>query len=390
MNFDAMIDRRHTLSSKWSQLEPLYGLSAEDGLAMWVADMDFRAPDCVRDALRAFADQGDFGYQAKNQPYLDAISGWMDRRHGWRVDPDSIFTTSGLVNAVALCLETWTAPGDGVVLMTPVYHAFARVIRANDRTVVECPLAQSDGRYEMDFDAWDAQMTGTEKMIILCSPHNPGGRVWTREELQGIANFAKRHNLILISDEIHHDLVYPGHQHSPMALVDPDISDRLVMLTAASKTFSIAGPHVGNVILPDPDLRRAFATRLAAVGNPASTVGMAMVTAAYSTDGAAWLDALLAYLDDNRKTFDAGINAIPGLRSMPLEATYLSWVDFSGTGMSAEEITRRVVQGARIAPNYGQTFGTGGETYLRFNIGTQRARITEAVSRLQAAFADLQ
>jgi cysteine-S-conjugate beta-lyase len=242
----------------------------------------------------------------------------------------------------------------------------------------------------MDFAAWDAQMTGTETMMILCSPHNPGGRVWTREELQGVAAFCVRHNLILVSDEIHHDLVMPGHKHHVMANVAPDIADRLVMMTATTKTFNIAGCHSGNVIIADPALRARFAARMNAMGISPNAFGMHMATAAYSPEGAAWLDALMVYLDGNRRAFDAGINAIPGLRSMALEATYLAWVDFSGTGMTAPEFIARVEKGAKIAANYGASFGAGGETYLRFNIACPRAQVIEAVARLQAAFADLQ
>jgi cystathionine beta-lyase len=357
---------------------------------MWVADMDFAAPDPVRDAVRGLADLGVFGYFGDDSAYRAAVQWWMQTRHGWAVDADAIFTTHGLVNGTALCVDTWTDPGDGVVLFTPVYHAFARVIRAAGREVVECPLVQENGRYVMDFAAYDAQMTGRERMVILCSPHNPGGRVWTVEELRQVAAFAARHDLILVSDEIHHDLVYPGARHTPMPLAAPEIADRLVMMTAASKTFNIAGAHVGNVILHDPTLRAQFAARMAALGISANSFGLHMVTAAYSPGGAAWLDELLGYLDGNRQAFDAGIAAIPGLRSMPLEATYLSWVDFSGTGMTRAEFTARVEQGARIAANRGPTFGAGGEAFLRFNLGMPRARIAEAVGRLQSAFSDLQ
>ncbi len=290
----------------------------------------------------------------------------------------------------ALCIDAFTAPGDGIVLLTPVYHAFARVAKAAGRVVVECRLKQTAGRYEMDFDAWDAQMTGTEKLLILCSPHNPGGRVWTVEELRGVAEFCKRHSLLLISDEIHNDLVYPGEHHTVMPLAAPDIADRLVMMTATTKTFNIAGAHVGNVIIPDPTLRARFATRMMALGISPNSFGVHMATAAYSPEGAAWVDDLMIYLDGNRRVFDAGVNAIPGLASMPLQATYLAWVDFAGTGMSQDEFTARVEQGARIATNHGASFGAGGESFLRFNLGAPRSHITEAVERLQRAFADLQ
>lgn len=387
--FDAVIDRRGTHCVKWDMMEPIYGVPPEGGIAMWVADMEFRPPEVVRDALRRMIDHGVFGYFGDEGPYREAIRWWMEARHGWRVDPSWIFTTHGLVNGTAMCLDAFTEPGDAVVLTTPVYHAFARVIAAAGREVAERPLALRDGRYEMDFDAWDAAMTGRERMLILCSPHNPGGRVWTRAELEGLAAFCRRHDLLLVSDEIHHDLVLPGHRHTPMALVE-GVEDRLVMMTATTKTFNIAGAHVGNVVIPDEGLRARFARRMAAMGMSPNSFGLHMATAAYSPEGAAWVDRLVAYLDGNRRVFDAAVNAIPGVRSMPLESTYLAWVDFSGTGMAREEFTARVERGARIAANHGPSFGLGGETWLRFNIAAPRAVVEEAGTRLRAAFADLQ
>jgi len=390
MNFDEIIDRRGTHCSKWDTLEALYGLSPDDALAMWVADMDFRPPAAVQQALERMIRHGVYGYFGDERDYKAAICWWMQNRHGWAVEPEWIFTANGLVNGTALCVDTWTEPGDAVALMTPVYHAFFRVIRANGREVRELPLKNANNRYEMDFEAWDRLMTGREKMLILCSPHNPGGRVWSREELEGVAAFAERHNLIVVSDEIHHDLVYPGNRHTPMAVVAPGIADRLVMMSAATKTFNIAGAHVGNVIIADEKLRKAFAQRMMALGISPNSFGMQMVTAAYSPEGAEWVDALMDYLEGNRRIFDEGINTVPGLRSMPLEGTYLAWVDYSGTGMDQKEVLRRVEKEARIATNYGPTFGKGGETFLRFNLAMPRSQIEEAVKRLKAAFADLQ
>ena len=390
MDFDSRIDRFGTHSVKWDMMEPMFGVPAAGGIAMWVADMEFRPPVCVQAALAAMLAHGVYGYFGDDAAYLDAVRWWMQTRHGWQVAREAIFTTHGLVNGAALCIDAFTRPGDGVVLTTPVYHAFARLIKAAGRVVVECPLAVVDGRQEMDFAAWDRQMTGRETMFILCSPHNPGGRVWSQGELRGVADFCKRHDLVLVSDEIHHDLVMPGHKHSVMALAAPDIADRLVMMTATTKTFNIAGAHIGNVIIADPALREKFAAVLMKLGISPNSFGMHMVTAAYSPEGAVWVDHLTEYLDGNRREFDAGMNAIPGVRSTPLAATYLAWVDFAGTGMSAAEFTTRVEKVAKIAINQGASFGTGGESFLRFNIACPRAMITEAVARLQAAFADLQ
>jgi cystathionine beta-lyase len=390
MDFDRIVDRRNTHCMKWDMMEQLHGVSPDDGLSMWVADMDFPAADPIQQALRAMCEHGIYGYFGDDRAYLDAIGWWMETRHGWAIDPAWVFTTHGLVNGTALCVDTWTRPGDAVVLFTPVYHAFAKVIRAAGRTVVECEMPVVDGRHILDFAAWDAQMTGAEKMLVFCSPHNPGGRVWTDDELHGVAQFADRHGLILVSDEIHHDLVYPGHAHRVFHHAVPGIEARLVMMTATTKTFNIAGAHIGNVIIPDPSLRAQFGARMAALGMSPNSFGMQMATAAYSPGGAAWVDALMAYLDGNRRLFDEAVNAIPGLQSMKLEATYLAWVDFAGTGMARDEFTARVERDARIAVNRGPTFGQGGESWLRFNLATPRDGVAEAAERLAVAFGDLQ
>ncbi len=390
MDFDTPINRFGTHSVKWDAMEAVYGVSAKDGIAMWVADMDFRPPQAVQRALEGMLAHGIYGYYGDDREYLEAIQWWMATRHGWQVDAKAIFTTHGLVNGTAMCIDSFTKPGDGIVLMTPVYHAFARIIKGAGREVVECPLALVNGRYELDIAAWDARLTGRETMMILCSPHNPGGRVWSEAELRAVAEFCKRHNLLLVSDEIHHDLVMPGQKHHVMAKVAPEMADRLVVMSATTKTFNIAGAHSGNVIIHDPALHARFAERMNAMGISPNSFGMFMATAAYSPEGADWVDALTLYLDGNRKVFDAGLNTIPGLRSMDLEATYLAWVDFGGTGMAQPEIAQRIEKGARIAVNHGGSFGLGGESYMRFNLATPRSNVVKAVERMQEAFADLQ
>ena len=389
MSFDTPIERRGTHCVKWDGMESIYGVPADTGISMWVADMDFATAPVVQNAIQNMADHGVYGYFGDDRKYRAAIQWWMKERHNWDLDPAHIFTTHGLVNGTAMCVDAFTDVGDAVVLFTPVYHAFFKVIKAANRQVVECELVQKNGRYHMDFDVYDAQMTGNEKMLVLCSPHNPGGTVWTREELEQVAAFAKRHDLVLVSDEIHHDLVMPDQKHTPMPLIE-GVADRLVMMTATTKTFNIAGSHSGNVIIADPTLHAKFAARMAALGISPNSFGLFMATAAYSPEGAAWVDELIAYLDGNRRLFDEAINAIPGLKSMPLEATYLAWVDFSDTGMGREEFTKRVEQGAGIAANHGPTFGAGGDSYLRFNIATPRSRVEEACTRLAEAFKDLQ
>lgn len=388
-DFDEPIDRCNTHAMKWDMMEALYGVAPGDGIAMWVADMDFRPPPSVNAALTAAVAHGVHGYFGDDRAYKAAITGWMARRHGWEVDPAAIATTHGVVAGLALCLQAFTEPGDGVILFSPVYHAFYRVIRANRREIVESPLVvREDGRYAMDLDALAASLTGRERMVVLCSPHNPGGRVWTREELAAVADFAAAHDLLLVSDEIHHDLILGSDRHIPMPLAAPGALGRLVMLTATTKTFNVAGALTGNVIIPDEGLRARFHAAHLAAGASPNRFGILVATAAYE-GGDGWLDALNLYLAGNAAVFAEGVGAIAGVRPMPLDSTYLAWVDFAGTGMAPEEVIRRVERDARIAPSYGATFGTGGESFLRFNLATPRARVAEAARRLRTAFADL-
>ena len=390
MDFDEVIDRRGTHSSKWDTMEELYGVSPDSGLSMWVADMDFRAPKIIQEKLHEINSHGIYGYYGDYKEYNNSIKWWMKNRHNWEIDTSWIFTTHGLVNGTGLCIDAFTKPGDGIILFTPVYYQFSNLVEAARRKVVECPLKLIDNHYHFDFVAYERNLSGDEKMVILCSPHNPGGRVWTKNELQEVAKFAKKHDLVLVSDEIHHDLVYPNKSHTVMPIADPSVCDRLVMMTATTKTFNIAGAHSGNVIIPNPNLRQKFSQRIKALGISPNSFGLFMATAAYSPEGAQWLDELLHYIDGNRVIFDKEVNKIPGLSSMPLEGTYLAWVDFSGTGMEEEEFIYRVQEKAKIAVNHGSTFGTGGEKFLRFNLATPRTLVVEATKRLKDAFSDLQ
>jgi cystathionine beta-lyase len=251
-------------------------------------------------------------------------------------------------------------------------------------------MVLEDGRYMLDFDAAEAAMEPSVKVLIFCAPQNPSGRVWTAGEMRAVAEFAAKHDLIVISDEVHADIVYEGARHVPMAVAAPEHADRLITLNAASKTFNLPGLRTGYAVISDSALRAAYTRRLVMTNYGAGSTGVAATKAAYTPEGAEWVDQLVAYLDGNRRVFDAGIDAIPGLRSMPLESTFLSWVDFSGTGMSTEEVATRIRDTARIGVSPGPAFGPGGEMFNRFNIATHRSVVEEAVARMQEAFSDLQ
>lgn len=388
IDFDEVIDRRHTHSQKWDELEKNYGVSPDAGIPLWVADMDFRAPPAVNVALQKMVDHGIHGYYGDDSSFRAAMAAWMARRHGWTIEPDWALQTHGLVNAIAMVIQACSAPGEGVIIFSPVYHAFARIINANGRRMVTSPLRIEDNRFHMDIEALESSLTGDERILLLCSPHNPGGRVWSAEELRDLAAFCKRNDIILVSDEVHHDLVMPGHRHHITALVAPEACDRLVTLVATSKTFNIAGIETGSMLISNPTLRRRVAKIRSAMSTSNNRFGMIMAEAAYE-GGDAWLDELVAYLDGNRRVLNEGIEAVPGLSVMNLEATYLAWVDFSGTGMTREQFTSRV-RDVGLAPSDGQSFGPEGELCMRFNIACRRALLGDAMTRLANAFSDLQ
>ena len=383
--FDVPVDRYGSGCSKWEALEATHPVRPPNGLAMWIADMDFHPPRAVTDALAKMLKHNVFGYIGSLHSYQTSIADWMNRRHGWEVDPDSILTTHGVVHGLATCIQTFTNPRDGVIIFTPVYHVFARLIAANNRQPVESPLTIRNGQYEMDLDRLEASLTGHERMVILCSPHNPGGRVWSSSEIIKLRLFCERHRLFLVSDEIHHDLVHPDYHHTVAALAEGGSPDRLVVLTAATKTFNIAACQIGNIIAPAPHIRDALRERLEASDIAPNAFGVHMTEAAYNL-GERWLCELIRYLDGNKTLFEQSLADIPGVIPMHLQSTYLSWVDFSQTGLSPSEIEGRVDRSANIVASVGRSFGVGGETFLRFNLACPRASGADAAERIKNCF----
>lgn len=385
-DFDRVIDRRGTHSSKWDAMGARFGLEGDDLIPMWVADMDFAAPPAVNEAIHALADHGVHGYFGDDAEMKEAVINWCRNRHGWAPEADWITATHGLVSAIGLAVQGMTEPGDGVIVFSPVYHMFGNTVRNTGRRLVESPMKEIQGRYEIDFEGLES-LGADAKMLLFCSPHNPGGRVWSEDELNGVAEFCERHDLILISDEIHMDLVFSEATHRMMPKTCPAIMDRLVTLVAPTKTFNIAGALTGFPIIPNPDLMAKFMRAKAASGLGAlNRFGAIAATAAYQ-HGALWLDNLIPYLQANRDHFDRAIaERMKGIRSMKLEATYLAWLDFSGTGLSPEEALKKVNEEARIVVNHGPAFGAGGESWLRFNFACPRATLDRAIDRMAETF----
>lgn len=390
MDFDTILDQRAAFNHKWMALPDSMTADGKTAIAMSVADSDFRTAPSVQDAMAKMVAHGCFPYGADWEGYAQAVADWQGHRHGWQVDTDWIVTVQGLGQGIAMCFDTWTQPGDGIAYFTPVYHEFHNKTVRAERRPVPIPLALTDGRYELDFDAAAAAIDPGVKILLFCAPQNPSGRVWSAAEMRAVAEFAEAHDLILVSDEVHADLVFAGSKHVPMDVAAPNQRNRTVTVTAASKAFNLAGLRVGQAIIPDDTLRDAFKRRLRMLDYSPATAGIVATKAAYTPEGEVWLNAQLAHLEGNRAVFDAGINAIPGLRSMDLESTFLAWVDFSGTGMDPDEIAARIRDDARIAVSPGRDFGPGGELCNRFNIAMPRSVIEDAVARMKAAFSDLQ
>jgi cystathionine beta-lyase len=389
-DFNRVVERRGTHAAKWDNIARLSGIESPDAIPMWVADMDFAAPPGVTAALAAEVQRATHGYYGDTGSWAAALTDWMARRQGLRVDPGWISPTPGIVSGLGLILQAVTAPGDEVVVFPPVYHAFRRIILANERRILDAQLVETEGRYAMDLDALRGKLTPRTKVVFFCSPHNPGGTVWSPDEIRALAAFCTEHGLILVSDEIHCDLVFDGAKHTPTMIAAPEIADRLITCVAATKTFNLAGAHVGACITSNAALKKRLDARIAASGlGSYNLFGMTATEAAWRT-GEAWLDALLPYLEKSRDLFDARIQAAaPGARSMHLDATYLAWVDFSGTGLTPDDVADRVAKRARIFASPGSQFGPGGETWLRFNVATPRPILEEALARLDDAFQDL-
>ncbi len=386
-DFDRVIERRGTHAMKWDAIAARSGLEAPDAIPMWVADMDFAAPPGVTAALMTEIERATHGYYADTGTWAEALCTWMSRRHDLTLEPSWVSPTPGIVSGLGLILQAVTEPGDEVVLFPPAYHAFRKIIQANDRQILDAQLVEGEGRYAMDLEALGAKLTSKTKIVFFCSPHNPGGTVWSADEIRALASFCLKHDLILVSDEIHCDLVFEGATHVPTITAAPEVAHRLISCFAATKTFNLAGAHVGACVTSNPALKKKLDARIAASGlGSYPSFGMIATEAAWRT-GEAWLDALLPYLRGSRDRFDEGIQALaPGARSMQLEATYLAWVDFSGTGMPVAEVTARIKDRARIFASPGEQFGPGGETWQRFNIATPRPILDEALQRLEEAF----
>jgi cystathionine beta-lyase len=381
-DFDMVIDRKNTNSLK-------YDFARERGmpealLPLWVADMDFSAPPEVLADVQKAAAHGIFGYTEVKEDYYNALIGWFSARFGFSFAPRDVIKTPGVVFALAQAVRAFTQPGDAVLIQTPVYYPFYALIRDNGRRLVANPLRYAEGAYSIDFLDFERKVREESvKLFILCSPHNPVGRVWTREELEKLNDICARHGVLVLSDEIHCDFVYPDHRHTCFGL----INENAIIATAPSKTFNLAGLQVANIIVKNAGLRRSLKAEIERTGySQLNTLGLAACQSAY-THGAEWLEQLKAVLAEHIQTVRAFLaERLPKLRLIEPQGTYLLWLDFSAYGLSQTELDRRIVSGAGLWLDSGTMFGREGEGFQRINIACPRATLLDALSRLEREF----
>jgi len=382
-SFDEVIDRKNTRAIKYDYAKKR-GVS-EDALPMWVADMDFRSPPCVNEAISARAQHGIYGYSDATPEYFLAVQKWYRTRYAYDIDVCNIVTSPGIVFGLFTAVTALTNTGDCVLIQRPVYYPFSAAIKDLGRTLINSPLVYRNERYSMDFDDFEQKITSNNvRLFILCNPHNPVGRVWTKEELIRISEICIAHDVYVISDEIHSDFVYPGHKHTIFASLSPEIAARTITCTAPSKTFNLAGLQISNLFITDETLRKRFLRAMKRTGySQPNLMGMIACQAAYD-DGAPWLDALLLYLQKNiefaRETIK---NDFPGVNLIQPQGTYLLWLDFSALGLSEEELRVIIEKVCGLWFDHGTMFGPEGEGFQRINIACPRVILKEAFDRLK-------
>jgi cystathionine beta-lyase len=383
-DFDKQIDRRQTQSYKWDQTEKLFGSS--DILPLWVADMDFESPPAAVEALKKRAAHGIFGYSFRTDAYTASIKGWYKRRHQWEIQSNWLTDLPGVVAALSVAVNTFTDPGDKIILQTPVYYPFYEVIRMNDRVMAKNPLILKEHYYEINFEHLETLLQEGAKMLLLCHPHNPGGRVWQKEELIKLGELCLQYNCLVVSDEIHGDLVFRPHQHIPFASISEAFAQNSITCLAPSKTFNLPGLQTAFTVIPNPTLKRAFDHKVRALSmHMVNNFGPIATMSCYN-EGEAWLDEVLSYIKGNVEYATQYLEEnLPQLKAMKPDGTYLLWVDCRGLGLDVLGLKELMFNKAKVAFSDGSVFGEEGEGFIRVNLACPRSTVIAALERFRKA-----
>ncbi|HLR14514.1 MAG TPA: MalY/PatB family protein [Bacillota bacterium] len=386
-DFNTRTSRKGTGSLKWEQMYDFNPHISEEAIPLSVADMEFKTAPEIAEGLKDFLDDAILGYTGPYDSFLQAVVDWQKNRHNWQIEKDWIVNTQGVVSALHAAIRVLTQTGDGVITFHPVYYPFGVAIENNDRTEVNVPLQNNNGHYTIDFDAFEKEAAkSTNKMVLFCSPHNPGGRVWTKEELKKVADIAVKHDLYVVSDEIWYDFTMPGHEHTVLATVDEKINDLLITCTAPSKSFNLAGLMISNIIISSDDIRKKFSAELDRTHtNMIGILGFKACELAY-TKAEKWLDEVIEVIDTNQHIVHEYFKEhFPQIKAPLLEGTYVQWLDFSGLGMTDEEMEEILYQEASFITGRGNIFGDEGVGFERLNIALPTDALQEALSRLGTA-----
>lgn len=385
-NFDEVIDRRNTGAIKVDRCKALFG--TEDVIPLWVADMDFRTPDFIINAIQKRLEHPVLGYTAQPENLIPLFKKWVADHHEWHIETDWAGFIPGIVPALAFAVQSLTKAGDEVLVQPPVYFPFFNVVKNNGRKLVYNPLTETIGKLTVDFDDFENKITPETKMFILCNPHNPGGRVWTKTELEKMAAICQRHSLIVVSDEIHADMVLPGRSpHTPFASVSEWAANNTVTFMAPSKVFNMPGLISSSYVIKNESLRKKFKDFVEASEMTAGNIFSYVATIACYEKGEQWLREMLDYVNENIIYVDNYLKQnIPQIKAMIPEASFLVWLDGSETGMNTDELFRFFVDKAKLGLNKGTIFGPGGENHLRLNVACPRSTLEKAMNQLKAAF----
>jgi cysteine-S-conjugate beta-lyase len=382
--FNQIIDRKNTKCYKWDYNKEIFG--KEDLLSMWVADMDFQAPPEVLEVLQKRVDHGVFGYTGITDSFYDSIIKWMKDRFNWKIKKEWIIATPGIVPSINFAIQTYTEKNDKILIQTPVYYPFFTSIKNNNRILVVSELKLINDHYEMDFENLEKKLADDVKMMILCSPHNPVSRVWKLEELQRISELCLKNDVLLISDEIHADLILSSNKHNPIPTISKEIADNSLTMFAPSKTFNVAGLSLSFVVISNKKIRVKFQKTMLNLGLHLSNLfGIEALEASY-TYGQKWLEELLIYIEDNYIFVQQYLqNNIPQIKAIKMEGTYLLWLDCREMGLSQKELVNFFINKAGLALNDGAKFGKGGKGFMRMNLGCSRKLIEQALDQLAIA-----
>lgn len=383
-DFDEIVERKNTSSTKWDKPQRFY--NRDDVIPMGIADMDFRTAPEITSAIKNRADHGVFGYSYLDEEYYSALINWLNKIHKFKVEKEWISTAPTIVAAISWMVQSYTEKGDKIIIQPPVYHQFKRCIESNNRIVVNNPLKYENDKYFMDFDDLESKIDSKVKMIILCNPHNPGGRVWTQEELKKLGDICLKHNILILSDEIHCDLIFKGNKHIPIVNVDKNLQDICLICVSPTKTFNLASLQVSNVIIPNKGLRDKYLNTLYKNATEGINVfGIEAMKAAYKY-GEAWYRDMLEYIEDNYKYLCDYIEKnIPELKVAKLEGTYLAWIDFRALFMDYKQLNKFMIEKAKVLLDEGHVFGKEGEGFQRINLACSRILLKEALERIRKA-----